>query len=292
MEHAGMENGAGGGQEHTNLSGGRTEPLMSVGVSETDFAASKVDTFWSTEISNVTENQQHQLSPEVTGLTNSLAPLLTHTPAALCQSEEDDKPQRYSHPSNEPDNHFTSRLEEGVESGDLARISSTSSVASTIGSWNEEHDNDHTITGLDGRSKTPLNLSAQTVIGQTLDSYNSPPTSQTTAKRGRVGQGRPTYPNQSFSALQFPHYLPPTQIQTGRNRSSHSTHMSQSSGNLATVKDFDGTLPTAKTAGNTPIQSPGLFSPTASPRPAYEEDEETHHGTPLLHATHLQAPKE
>ena len=292
MEHAGVESGAGGRQEHTNLSGGRTEPLMFVGVSETDFAASKVDTFRPTETSDITKNQQYRISPEVTGLSNSLAPSLTHTPAALCQSEQDYQPQRYGHPSNEPDNQFTSRLEEGVESGDLARISSTSSTASTVGAWNEENENDHTMTGLDRRSRTPPDLSAQTVIGPTSDSYNSPPTSQAIAKRGRVGQSRPTYPNQSFSALQFSHYLPPTQIQPGRNRSSHSTHMSQSSGNLATVKDFDSTLPIAKTAGNTPIQSPRLFSPTASPRPAYEEDEETHHGTPLLHATHLQAPKE
>ena len=296
MEHANVHNVGGSRQEHIDSSGGQTEPLMSVGVSETDFAATKVDNTRAIEASDVTENQLHLLSPEVTGLSkppSSEAPPVTNIPAALCQSAGDDKPQRYSHTLIEQNNNLTSGPKQGAQSGDLRRVSSTATTASVTGSPSEEPDSDPGTICSDGRPNILRDLSTQTVIGPSLESYASPPTSQATASRDRVGQGRPTYPNQSFATLQSQLYLPPNQIQSARNRSSHSTHISsQSSGNLATTKDFVNTMPTAKTVGNTPVQSPGLFSPTTSPRSACVDDEDTHHGTPLLHATYLQAPKE
>ncbi|KAL8719579.1 MAG: hypothetical protein Q9225_003431 [Loekoesia sp. 1 TL-2023] len=52
-------------------------------------------------------------------------------------------------------------------------------------------------------------------------------------------------------------------------------------------------VPGAKTAGNTPAQSPGLFSPVyPASRNQVEESEDSQTSTPLLHPAHMQTPKE
>lgn len=107
-------------------------------------------------------------------------------------------------------------------------------------------------------------------------------------------RNRPNYPNQSFAALQAqhipPHYPRPRPLRT---RSSHqSQHQSLSADDSKRSKDFPSVPAAAKTAGNTPAQSPGLFSPPFSPNRPTEEHEDGQYNTPLLHPSHMQAPKE
>ncbi|RHZ55204.1 putative serine/threonine protein kinase [Aspergillus thermomutatus] len=94
----------------------------------------------------------------------------------------------------------------------------------------------------------------------------------------------PVYPDQSYAVLQsqiHPTYQPPFL----RSRSSYPAR-TESLGRLATPR-------TARTAGNTPASSPGLFSVT-SPRstPPLNSDDEGRISSPYLHPTHLQPPKE
>ncbi|KAL2857783.1 kinase-like domain-containing protein [Aspergillus pseudoustus] len=92
----------------------------------------------------------------------------------------------------------------------------------------------------------------------------------------------PVYPNQSYAVLQSQtqhiHYPPLL-----RTRSSYPTEATprpdQSRG--------------ARTAGNTPLSSPGLFSvKTPGLSPSRQSDGEGQTGTSFLHPTHLQPPKE
>ena len=104
----------------------------------------------------------------------------------------------------------------------------------------------------------------------------------------------PNYPNQSFAALQAqyipPHYPRPRPLRT---RSSHpSQHQSYSADASRRSREISSTSGVAKTAGNTPAHSPGLFSPTFSSNRSAEEHEDGQYNTPLLHPSHMQAPKE
>ncbi|KAL2808720.1 kinase-like domain-containing protein [Aspergillus granulosus] len=92
----------------------------------------------------------------------------------------------------------------------------------------------------------------------------------------------PVYPNQSYAVLQSQtqhiHYPPLL-----RTRSSYPTEATprpdQSRG--------------ARTAGNTPLSSPGLFSvKTPGVSPSRQSDGDAKAGTSYLHPTHLQPPKE
>ena len=105
---------------------------------------------------------------------------------------------------------------------------------------------------------------------------------------------RPSYPDQSFAALQSQYHPPPYQPYPLRTRSSHpSDHVGYSSDSSRRSRDRQSVNSGAKTVGNTPAQSPGLFSTTYSRnRPEGDESEETRYNVPLLHPAHLQAPKE
>ena len=133
--------------------------------------------------------------------------------------------------------------------------------------------------------------------GSSIESLHSPestrPTSvpnlQTAAlQRRRDVQDYPQYPNQSFAALQKnpPH---PHPLRTRTSNPLHNLSYSSTNPNSATMGPH---LPSgAKTVGNTPAQSPGLFSPASSKR-STNESEDGGYQTPMLHPTHLQAPKE
>ncbi|KAL4959327.1 putative serine/threonine protein kinase [Aspergillus stella-maris] len=94
----------------------------------------------------------------------------------------------------------------------------------------------------------------------------------------------PVYPDQSYAVLQsqvHPTYQPPFL----RTHSSVPTD--------AVVKP--GQSRGVRTAGNTPVSSPGLFSfqkPRPSLTPSLASDGDEHTGTTFLHPTHLQPPKE
>ncbi|KAL4781886.1 kinase-like domain-containing protein [Aspergillus varians] len=92
----------------------------------------------------------------------------------------------------------------------------------------------------------------------------------------------PVYPDQSYAVLQsqiHPTYQPPSL----RTRSSYPTEAAPKPGQSRGVR----------TAGNTPISSPGLFS-VRSPgfTPSLGSDGEDPTGSSFLHPTHLQPPKE
>ena len=134
----------------------------------------------------------------------------------------------------------------------------------------------------------------QTVIGpSTIRLPTARPTSvpilsttKSTTRR-RDGPEYPVYPDQSFAALQAQQHPRPCQPHPLRTRSSHPSQNSSFS-SISSRQSRDFTMPTgAKTTGNTPAQSPGLFSPTFSRgRP----DDPTR--TPTLHPSHLQTPTE
>ncbi|KAI2906219.1 hypothetical protein CBS76997_9557 [Aspergillus niger] len=93
----------------------------------------------------------------------------------------------------------------------------------------------------------------------------------------------PVYPDQSYAVLQsqiHPTYQPPFL----RTRSSYPSR---------TEAAKYAPSRAARTAGNTPLSSPGLFS-IRSPRstPPFASDDEGRISSPYLHPTHLQPPKE
>jgi hypothetical protein len=96
----------------------------------------------------------------------------------------------------------------------------------------------------------------------------------------------PVYPDQSYAVLQSQVYPPPYQPYL-RSRSSYPSHADY-------ARQREHPQPQGpRTAGNTPISSPGLFS-VRSPRstPSIGSDDEARVGSPFLHPTHLQPPKE
>jgi hypothetical protein len=121
--------------------------------------------------------------------------------------------------------------------------------------------------------------------------------SQSGSRGRREGPAYPNYPDQSFAALQSQYYSPPYQPHPLRTRSSQSSHnASYSSDSSAMARDFSTMQSGAKTVGNTPAQSPGLFAPSVPRnRPATQDSEDYAVRTPTLHPAqnlHLQAPIE
>ncbi|KAJ6155068.1 hypothetical protein N7470_005634 [Penicillium chermesinum] len=92
----------------------------------------------------------------------------------------------------------------------------------------------------------------------------------------------PVYPDQSYASLQSQVH-PTSQPPYGRSRGLFQSH----------VDPIPRFARVSRTAGNTPISSPGLFS-MQSPRttPPSGSDGESALGSPYLHPTHLQPPKE
>ncbi|KAL8643350.1 MAG: hypothetical protein Q9228_000072 [Teloschistes exilis] len=118
--------------------------------------------------------------------------------------------------------------------------------------------------------------------------------SSSSLRRNRDGPEYPHYPEQSFASLQSQHYPPAHQPYPLRTRSSHpSQNSSFSSIPSHGSRDYITTITGARTVGNTPAQSPGLFSPVyPASRTQVEESEDSQTSTPLLHPAHMQTPKE
>ena len=144
----------------------------------------------------------------------------------------------------------------------------------------------------------------QTVIGPTtFRSGSTRPTSVPNFKSKSVSRGRreepayPEYADPSFTAFSS-HYQPPIyQPHSLRTRSSQSSHNpSYSSDSTAQPAEFANLPSGAKTVGNTPSQSPGLFAPSMPrSRPATHDSEDPTMRTPTLpssHNLHLQEPIE
>ena len=115
--------------------------------------------------------------------------------------------------------------------------------------------------------------------------------------RRREGPEYPNYPDQSFRALQDPQYSYPYRPVSPRPLRTRSSQLSQNSSFSASDPQPTADLPRipsgAKTVGNTPAQSPGLFSPTFQAKrqwPCNADDSRVN--TPMLHPTHHKPPKE
>ena len=103
----------------------------------------------------------------------------------------------------------------------------------------------------------------------------------------------PHYPDQSFAALQSQYYPPLYQPHPLRTRSSNPSQGSLYSLTSSThSRDRAAMFSGNKTAGNTPAQSPGLFVSAARYGNTGDDGREEEYGTSMLHASHLQAPKE
>jgi len=92
----------------------------------------------------------------------------------------------------------------------------------------------------------------------------------------------PVYPDQSYASLQsqiHPTWQPP--------------HLRPRSSCGSQIESASRVNPrAARTAGNTPVSSPGLFSMRSPRTPTHASDSEGSLGSPYLHPTHLQPPKE
>jgi serine/threonine protein kinase len=108
----------------------------------------------------------------------------------------------------------------------------------------------------------------------------------------------PVYPNQSYAALQFQQYPSPYVPPVGRSRSSHPSHPANNSiSGIASLglsnghyRDIMGSAP--RTAGNSPIGSPGLFDPSKRHMRSSTQPNDGLYSGPWLHHTHRQPPKE
>lgn len=196
----------------------------------------------------------------------------------------------------------------GSSSSQIASMASTSNTSSPLQSGHASSTSfqsswpDSSFT--DGIGEPNLRLLedpsfAASSVSHTSSNAAADPTSSTTSTTCRQPSSHlrregPHYPNQSFAALQ-PHYCPPPyEPHPLRTRSSHPSQNSFYSSPPSTKpRNLPSMASGSKTAGNTPAQSPGLFT-TASSSSRYtgEEGQDVQYTTAMLHSTHLQAPKE
>ena len=145
---------------------------------------------------------------------------------------------------------------------------------------------------------SPHTVKPPTSDPTTLRPTSVPNFSSTSLDRQRDAQDRfPRYPDQSFASLGPRHNPPPPPTRIGRTRSSHSPSWSVASSQEFPSRDFGYTQSGAKTVGNTPAQSPGLYSPSPkspilSSRKRAPDSDDGRPPSQILHASHLQAPIE
>ena len=146
------------------------------------------------------------------------------------------------------------------------------------------------------------NFSLQHQASPSFNTGNPRPTSVPTIQskafsRRREGPEYPNYPDQSFKALQHQQYPPPYRPVSPRPLRTRSSHLSQGSSSQVDPHSSSTDLPRipsgAKSLGNTPAQSPGLFTtPFPANRQPSRNDDEMRSNTPMLHPTHHKPPKE
>lgn len=193
--------------------------------------------------------------------------------------------------------YFTQKVPPEPSVASISRTPSSSNVSSTglSGSTNSQLDTSSTPVSPDSRASAwkdyMPSFNPESNRPVSVPTFQSKPLS-----RRREGPDYPNYPDQSFKALQNQHYPPPYQPGEPhhlRTRSSHpSQNLSFSSMDEPPTRGYPQLPSGAKTAGNTPAQSPGLFTPMLSKKRWTGESEETRSSSPMLHPAHLQAPKE
>lgn len=152
--------------------------------------------------------------------------------------------------------------------------------------------------GIEGASlpadNSSKDSSTDTIVAADQPSETTRPTSvpnfqSISLSRRRDGQNHPQYPNQAFSALQQT-----AQHHSGFRARGSSPRQSQQypASTSSSTSDLPHLPPGSKTVGNTPAQSPSLFSPLFTAKKATPEGEDGHYSAPMLHNLHHQAPKE
>ncbi|KAK2763897.1 hypothetical protein FQN54_009516 [Arachnomyces sp. PD_36] len=176
-------------------------------------------------------------------------------------------------------------------SSNTSRGSSTKTSSSSLRALNEH-------LGTDSRGSTHTkSTNPSTITEGVVHSSHTSPQSSMSEPMGHsglyvnTGSDYPIYPDQSYAVLQSQVYPSPYQSHSLRNRGSRPSHHSLHSDFTLPSRIIRGTTPPtqgSRTAGNTPVSSPGLFSgPSSKSTPT---DDSIH--PPYLHPTHLQAPKE
>ncbi|KAL8737637.1 MAG: hypothetical protein Q9181_001480 [Wetmoreana brouardii] len=183
---------------------------------------------------------------------------------------------------------------------DDRRILSTSTLAPSNGC---SVDSEHSITSAPHSTRSQPLSTGETSCPALKSMTSKPPrptsvpivtNNSASMRRSRDGTEYPRYPDQSFAALQPQHCPPLNQPYPLKTRSSHASQNSSSSSIPSRgSRDHIPMVTGAKTVGNTPAQSPGLFSPVyPASRNQMEESEDSQTSTPLLHPAHMQTPKE
>ena len=193
--------------------------------------------------------------------------------------------------------YFTQKVPQEPFVADISRTPSSSNVSSIglSGSTDSQRDTSSTPVSPDSRANAwrdfMPSFNPESNRPVSVPNFQSRPLS-----RRRDGPDYPNYPDQSFKALQHQQYPPPYQPGEPhhlRTRNSHPSHdMSSSSIDDTPARGYPQVPSGAKTVGNTPAQSPGLFTPLSSKKHWTNEFDEARAGTSMLHPAHLQAPKE
>ena len=222
----------------------------------------------------------------------------------LSQPQNDEDQLHYQRSAEEditvsahPD-YFTQKIPQESCAADISRTPSSSYLSSNglSGSTNNSQvDTSSTPVSPDSRASAwkdyMPSFNPESNRPVSVPNFQSKPPS-----RRRDGPDYPNYPDQSFKALQNQHYPPPYQPGEPRHLRTRSSHPSQnqsfSSNHEMPARGYPQIPSGAKTVGNTPAQSPGLFTPMLSKKHWTGESEDKRSGTPMLHPAHLQAPKE
>ncbi|KZF25799.1 kinase-like protein [Xylona heveae TC161] len=149
---------------------------------------------------------------------------------------------------------------------------------------------------------TPSNATAETLVPFPPSSFRSASASAS-GRHSRSpspnpsirqkSRDYPVYPNQALSVLQTQVYPRPYHPAPLWSRNSHHSLYSSDSGIGSPRHSREHGRSDARTAGNSPASSPGLFTPSLPPpHPAIGTTDEGHYSSPYLHWTHTQAPKE
>ncbi|KAL8997844.1 MAG: hypothetical protein Q9188_006231 [Gyalolechia gomerana] len=197
--------------------------------------------------------------------------------------------------------YFAPETAPSTELDDNSRVTSTSTLASSAFSFVSSQRNTTSAPhspqgqpGTSGQSPTSAsNIATSTGKPPRPTSVPIVTSNSSSTRRRRDGPEYPRYPDQSFAALQLQHY-PTNQPHPLRTRSSHASQNSSfSSIPSRNSRDHIAMVTGAKTVGNTPAQSPGLFSPVyPASRNKLDESEDSQTSTPLMHPAHMQTPKE
>ena len=191
-----------------------------------------------------------------------------------------------------------------TESADFAPMAATGiaevRTGDSIGTGNE-HVSPASVPS-DSRSSSWKDFSTQTVIGPGFPPSSTRPTSvpnfQTRhISKRREGPEYPTYPDQSFKALQNQQHPPLYHSRSPHRLRTQSSHSSQNLPYASSDNKEHNAVPPsssgAKTVGNTPAQSPGLFTPPLDSKKGYMDDsEDGRSSTPMLHPTQHKEPRE